>query len=87
MHIAHMQTDTHGYLLAWHYDLSQPSQITPLPQLHQYEGSHSMDSLPAVDSLCVLSLFHTARFIGKPAGSAAPPLQCESRGGQYAMTC
>lgn len=62
--------DTRSYLLAWQYDLFQPYQVTPSPQLHQREGSHSMDAVPAVDSLCVLSLFHTAGFIGKLAGSA-----------------
>lgn len=55
-------------------------QVTLLPQFHQREGSHSMDTLSAVDCLCVLSLFHTASFIGKPAGLAAPQLQCKSGG-------
>lgn len=59
--------DAHSYLLAWQDDLFQPYQVTTrlLPRLHQREGSHSMDTLPAADSLCVLSFFHTARFIGK----------------------
>lgn len=55
-------------------------QVTLLPQFHQREGSHSMDTLSALDSLCVLSLFHTASFIGKPAGLAAPQLPCKSGG-------
>lgn len=78
------QADGQSYLPAWQYDLSQSYQVTASPQFHQREGSHSMDTLSAADSLCVLSLFHTASFIGKPAGLAALQLPCKSS--QYAVT-
>lgn len=55
--------------VGWWYLLAEwcvlVDQVTPSPQLHQFEGPRL---LPAVDPLCVLSLFHTAGFIGKAAG-------------------
>lgn len=61
--------DILSYLLVWQYDIFQLRQVTAFSTLHQHEGSLPMDTLPAVDSLCVLSLFQVERFIGKLAGS------------------
>lgn len=63
----HMLTRLHFSWL-WQYDLCRPYQVTVLPQLHLCEGTHSTDTFPAVVPLCVLSLFHTAGFIGKQGG-------------------
>lgn len=70
--------DILSYLLVWQYEIFQLHQVTAFSTLHQHEGSLPMDTLPAVDSLCVLSLFQVERFIGKLARLAASQLICES---------
>lgn len=66
-------------------------RVTAAPWLHWCEGSHSTDSLSVVDSLCVLSRLHTARFIGGTSWVGIPPtattLQWKSGGVSKAIRC
>lgn len=53
-------------------------QLPPFPELHQRGGSHTAHTPRASDSLRALSLFHAARFIGKPTRLAVLQLPFES---------